>query len=178
MAEKEVKTEELEQHDFYDDDYIDEQEDVLAPIIGSFLINFSRLEHEVNISLSDTISHSSHHVGYIIVKDLDFSEKVSILKDLITLHLSATGSKNLKRFGVLHKRLVECMEFRNKIAHANWNTLDEEGFVRVKISAGKNSGFVTLKKERLTPDVIKEGIERMSNLEDELYEFLENEQLA
>lgn len=178
MTKKETKTEELEQHDFYDDDYIDSEEKILAPLIGSLLINFSRLEQVINTSLSDMISLATHQVGYVIIKDLDAMEKVRILRRLVVSHLSAIESKNLELFQEIYKRIVNCVEFRNTIAHANWNTLDKDGFVRVKMTSGKNDGSVIFQKEKLTPQVIEEMTKEMFDTEDLLEEFLNGEGLA
>lgn len=178
MSVNETKIEELEQHDFYDDEYIDQHEKDLAPVIGQFLINFSRFEHSINTSLSDIISSASHDQGYLIIKDLDLSEKVRILKDLVAHHIKVMGSTRLKDFKTLCKRIVNCMEFRNKIAHANWNTLDKDGFVRVKIVSGRDTGYVTFQKEKLTPKAIFDATEELGNVEDDLFELFEEEGLA
>lgn len=172
-----IKIENLEQYDHYNRDYIDKRRKFIAPLIGEFFISFSQFEHDINTSLSELIVDDSHELGYVLIRNMEMIDKITVFTDLLHQYMSAVGSKNKHLVKDLKKTLIEIVEFRNKIAHANWNTLERGDYVRVKIKPSKESGFITFTKEILSPRVLKSYIKKVDDICEYLYEFLEKENL-
>ncbi len=138
---------------------IDEKFDAFAKSIGSFLLSFSDLEATVDNDLATAINENSHEPGYRIIKYLNFKSKINLLKDeylsFISYMIQGSQKEKLtKELNMINNKLVELSEFRNKVVHADWNSLDEEGFVRTKIEVSKNTCGISLKKTKMTPNVL------------------------
>lgn len=172
-----IKIEDLEQYDYYDSDYIETRRKLIAPLIGDFFISFSQFEHEINTSLAELIMHSSHDIGYVLIRNMEMMEKITVFTDLLYQYMSVVESKNKELLKVIKNSMIEIVEFRNKVAHANWNTLEKGDYVRVKIKPSKETGFITFTKEVLGPKVIKTFIKKIENTSDNLYSLLEKEHL-
>lgn len=55
--------EELEQCDYIDSDYLEEVQSKYSSVIGEFMIDFSYLEHEINLAIADIIHDDMHETG-------------------------------------------------------------------------------------------------------------------
>ncbi|MBI2414601.1 hypothetical protein HYV31_02000 [candidate division WWE3 bacterium] len=172
-----IKIENLEQYDYYDSDYIEKRRRLIAPLIGNFFISFSQFEHDLNTSLAELIGDGSHDIGYVLIRNMEMVEKITIFSDLLYQYMSAMESKNKDLLKKIKQAMIELVEFRNKVAHANWNTLEKGDYVRVKIKPSKESGFITFTKEILSPKIIKTFIKKIDSTCNDLYELLEKEQL-
>ncbi len=91
---------------------------------------------------------------------VNFSEKRKALK--------------LKQLGIIRKKLEKLTMLRNKVAHAKWNTLDKDGFVRVDTKTNKENGFIKFKKSRITPKIMRQGMKDIENLAEKLSTFTDN----
>lgn len=147
----------LEQYDYIADEEIFSKEPQYAKAIGSFLIAFSTVSAELDQLIAEAINDRSHDPGYRVVKYLNFSQKVNLARDQYGQLISFFSDPRLKRknfreHGIIFSKLAEMGSFRNKVAHANWTTLDKSGYVRVKIDEG--DGGIVFKKFKLTPQII------------------------
>src|SRR4029077_18903371 len=81
--ELELIYEELDQHDYVsDDDLTEKKEAKYAKLIGSFLISFSELEHDIDRFIAQLINERGDSPGYIIIKDLDVSQKIELFYNI------------------------------------------------------------------------------------------------
>lgn len=166
-----VKYEDLEQYDFTDDEIIQEKIQRYALAIGAFLIVFSGLEHALDIEIANLIHGRGHDKGYIIIKNLDFSDKINLLYDLnypIIVNSTRRKAWKMKQLVSIRKKLIDFSFLRNKIAHAKWNTLDKEGYVRTDIKISKESGFIRFKKLKITLPEMRKGMKEMEALAEKL----------
>jgi len=173
----EVKYEELEQYDSWDDEVMDKKEERYAYCIGSFLIRFSNLEHSLDIELANLINDRSHDDGYIIIKDLELFEKIELYYNLAFVRANLAEKRKalkLKQLGTIRKQLEELAMLRNKIAHAKWNTLDKDGFVRVDTKTNKENGLIKFRKFKITPTIMKQSMLDIANLDEKLSAFTDN----
>jgi hypothetical protein len=174
----EVKYEELEQYDSrWDDEVIAKKEEQYASCIGSFLIWFSNLEHSLDIELANLILECSHDKGYLIIKDLEMFEKIELFYNLAFPQVNLAEKKKvlkLKQLNTIRKQLEDIIVLRNKIAHAKWNTLDEDGFVRVDTKTNKENGFIKFRKFKITPTIMRQGMRDIENLAEKLSTFTDN----
>lgn len=153
---------------------IENQHSKYANSIGSFIISFSELEDTVNNDLATAINEGAHDPGYRIIKYLNFRNKINLLNDDYSMSIKFLESKSTKKrllfeLKTIYNKLSELNEFRNKVAHANWQSLDLSGFVRTKIVESKdendNAG-IQFEKVKMTPGVLikfRKQNESMSN---------------
>ncbi len=173
----ETKIEPLYQYDYVDDVLMLKKAHKYAPLIGSFLINFSNLEHCLDVEIADFLGNQrSHDFGYMVLKNLGFAEKIELFYDLV--YTLVCWSEKHKRHKMLQlkkikKSLDDLCVLRNKIAHAKWYTLDSEGYVRVAIKTDKDNGLVNFKKLRITPITIKRGLREIDSLTYKISDFTE-----
>ncbi|MFA6027242.1 MAG: hypothetical protein WC727_12470 [Ignavibacteriaceae bacterium] len=173
----EVKYEELEQYDTeWDDKIMEEKESLYAHHIGAFLIWFSKLENRLDIELSNLINDRSHDEGYIILKDLDMSGKIELFYNLAfprayLTKKSKSRRNKLFRLSSIRKKLEDLSTLRNKIAHAKWNTLDKDGYVRVDTKTKKEDGFIKFRKLKITPALMRKSMEEIPTLIEKLVMF-------
>lgn len=122
-------------------------------------ISFSALESSLNMLVAEAINNRSHDLGYQVIKSLTYQNKVKLAKDLYLNQLSFVSKKQLKErykreFDIIYKKLLELGQFRNKVAHANWVTLDKNGYVRTKIDLD-DSGTIQFIKVKITPQMMQ-----------------------
>jgi hypothetical protein len=127
--------------------------------IGSFIISFSDMEDSVDTDLATAINERAHEPGYRIIKYLNFRNKINLLRDdyvAFIKYLTSESDKKrlLNEIKIIHDKLCELSEFRNKVAHANWNTLDTSGFVRTKILENKEDPGMQFLKVKMTPLIL------------------------
>lgn len=154
--------EDMDQYDSYDSEYIAEREDDYAPVIGSFLIAFSGLEHSLNTKIAGMINDRWDGQGYAILRDLEVMEKLNIFNRLALDYLTNVHADKVDEFRPLYKRLKSIIEFRNVIAHANWETLEKGDYVRVRIISDKTSGRIQFKKISISPERIQAQTDEIS----------------
>jgi hypothetical protein len=68
----------LEQYTFPDSEYIEKAADRYSPLIGLFLINFSILEHDLNITIAEFLHNDAHETGFVILEKLNISNKIDL----------------------------------------------------------------------------------------------------
>lgn len=168
-----IKYEELEQFDFYEEDLIEKNKDKYANSIGLFLIEFSQLEHNIDIEIADLVIDDDQTLGYTIIKNLSISSKIELFYDL-SLQKASIMDGDITKLKEIFEKLEEIIELRNKIAHGKWHTLDKDGFIRVGTERKKDDGFIKFKKTKITPEIIEEGIQKMEKITEEIDEFKES----
>lgn len=170
----EIVLETLEQLDYFEDEYIDKVFDKYSKFVGQFLIEFSRLEHSFNLVIAEFFGDDYHDTGYIVIKRLMFSNKIELFYDLyLGMILSLEKmQKKAKILLTIKKRLENISIFRNRVVHANWSSLNKDGFVRTKIIIDyKLDGMVKFERVKITPKIIKKNIVEINKLIDVMENF-------
>tara|TARA_B100000745_G_scaffold296224_1_gene241319 strand:+ start:4332 stop:4892 length:561 start_codon:yes stop_codon:yes gene_type:complete len=106
--------------------------------IGSFLMDFSSLEDTIDSLLIERINDRSHEFGFQTIKLFKFKQKIILLRDNYKslIRYLSSDSKKLRLLSIVdssYADLVKLSEFRNKVAHANWETLDKNFFVTTDV---------------------------------------------
>ena len=159
------QNESLEQYDYSTNDYMYRVEDKYSHLIGIFLIRFSELEHSLNITIADIINDRTHEHGFIIVENLTTNNKIQLFYKFYLLHISALQKDRLTlKLQNLKIQLEEINSFRNKIVHANWQTLNKQGMVRTKIAVDSQHGYVLFRKFEMLPKTIRLQIKSLEKL--------------
>ena len=166
----------LEQLDYFEDDYIDKVFDKYSQLIGWFLIEFSHLEHDFNIIIAEFFGDDYHETGYIVIKKLMFFNKIELFYDLYIRPISFLEKNKKKQEKLLNikKRLDDINTFRNRVVHANWSSLNKDGFVRTRIITDyRVDGAVKFERVKITPKIIKKNIAEINKLIDDIETFRE-----
>lgn len=140
---------------------IEKHQGKYAKSIGHLIISFSFLEDVVDKDLATSINERAYEPGYRIIKYLEFRNKIDLLRDQYAHYIKVCcvrhkKEKLLSELHVIYLKLIELSEFRNKIAHANWASLDKAGFVRyqAKEDRGSEAGGMIFEKFKMTPSVV------------------------
>ena len=131
------------------------------------MIRFSSLEHTLDLCIADGFNRGTHQLGYLIIEGMSLNSKIELFRKIFP------GNRFVVRLRftpeTLVKRLHAVRVFRNYLAHANWNTLQNTGYVRTKV--GEKDSEIIFRKVRITPKVIKAWIQRVNELEERLSDF-------
>lgn len=169
-----VDDEVLEQYDYSSNDYLEDVVDDYSPLIGLFLIRFSELEHELNYGIAEILHSRTHEVGYVVIGNLTTRNKIELFYKFFLRLVSVTERSKLKvKLGLIKRELEELNNFRNKLVHADWLTLNKEGSVRTKIVVDNKEGFVVFKRVKILPRTIRKKIKEIEKLTRALEEFVE-----
>ena len=164
---------ELEQYDFLDEEYLEKVVDKYSPLIGLFLINFSCLEHELNLAIADIFADDHHEPGYVIIEKLNTRNKIELFHKMYVRLESFKDKKNEDVLKEIRLRLESINTFRNSIVHANWQSLSKDGFVRTKIMVDNHEGYVKFKKIQITLKIVREKIKEINKLIEKIDEYKE-----
>ncbi len=165
--------EEMSQYDYSSDDYIDELKNPYSKLIGSFLIEYSRLEHELNISIADLVFDDCHDLGYHIIEKMRMSNKIYFYYKYSLRVEVVMGEQNKKFLKKIYNNLRSLNKFRNIIAHADWCTLDKQMNVRTSIITDDESGIVKFKKVKVTLKNIEQNIKLIGKVLVDLDKYYE-----
>lgn len=173
MNQQKESYDELDQYDYIDGEYLEKVVDKYSPLIGLFLINFSILEHELNLAIADFISDRAHEKGFVIIEKLTTSNKIELFYKMYVRLESFKDKKNKDVLNKIRKKLESLNTFRNGIVHANWQSLSKDGFVRTKIVVDNQVGYVKFKKVQITPKIIRPKIKEIERLTDQIDKYKE-----
>ncbi len=163
----------LEQYDYADGEYLEKAVVKYSHLIGLFLINFSILEHELNLAIADFMFDDCHEIGFVIIEKATTSNKIELFYKMYIRLESLKDKKNKDVLNQIKKQLELINTFRNNIVHANWESLTKEGFVRTKIIVDNQEGYVKFKKVQITPKIIRQKIKEIKKLINQIDEYKE-----
>lgn len=172
-------TEWLDQYDYGGrDTHTDKVHQIIAPLIGEFLIYFSELEHDLNIAIADIVSLHSHETGYLIVERMNFSSKIDLYYRLHLAYLAKVSYKRsaskkvyVENLGRMRKQIEQINSLRNSIVHADWVSIKRDGNVRVKILTDGEEGRVRFRTSKFSQKQLKSEIIKLHKFMKIFYEF-------
>lgn len=148
------KTEELAQYFGIDDESNELKAglllDTAAIYIGRVLVDFTSLEHDLELAISGLVSDRSDEPGAFLIKFLkDNSDLIKYFSESAYIHINFMDGVSDKERGRLQserdsivRSLRELAQIRNIIAHSKWITMRDDGYVLNKHEFSKNSGRV------------------------------------
>lgn len=165
----ELRYEELEEYDYLDSNNLDKVVNNYGLQVGKFLIKFSCLEHELDITIADSFSAGyGHKLGYIVTKNFSMSSKIELLSKMqLAFDVTIEDELFLEK---IQKKLKIINEFRNDIVHAKWQTLSKDGYVRTKI---RIDNMVKFRKVKIIPSFIKQKIQEIDKLIKQIINYRE-----
>ncbi len=155
-----------------------QQEESYSRAIGKFFIVFSTLETALDHMIITAISDRADEEGYRIIKYLEFRDKINLGKDEYQRRISFVRKEELKtslqsKLNSIIRKLEEISEFRNKVAHANWESLSDTGFVRTRIKEDKGGEGIHFERIKITPLIIGKFIRQAAALANKVDAFSE-----
>jgi hypothetical protein len=168
------KTKPFEQHlwhDIEDEEKAEEYLEKALPIIGEVIMCFNGLEDHLNSILCEWFTERTDQMGLVVMGSMGYSAKVDLLKRLCDDFHNVMDTSTVGYQQILNN-LHECARLRNMVAHANWESMDEEGFTFVKLKISKQG----LKQEymQFTDKSLQSIVGLIMETRNELCEFWEN----
>lgn len=125
----------FDNHNF--DGTIDDFFDETAPAIGSIVHSFNSLDASLNSTICELINDRTDEPGAIVIYKQTFSSKVDLLYRLIrSMEIGCNGE--IPCFKKLIEDLKKCATLRNAVIHAEWDTIDDNGYTYVKMHFDKD----------------------------------------
>ena len=158
-------------HDIDDEDKAEEYLENALPFIGLIIMYFNSLESSLDSVLCENFTDRSDITGLIVLNKMGFSAKVDLLKrfcDNFQFYLD----KNLEDYNQLINDLKESSRLRNLVAHANWESTNEEGYAFVKLKMSRNG--IQQEYVQFTEESLQKIIELIIRTKFKLYDFWEN----
>lgn len=128
----------LDQYDYESSTAINHASNDYFALIGRTLTAFSQVEMLIEQCIVKMISDRADDRGLKLASMLEFKQKVDFLVDDMKPLLNAGELSLLK---TLHTRLTQVIEFRNLVAHAKWETVSFDAYVRCQTRTDTD-GFI------------------------------------
>lgn len=109
----------------------------IAPLIGYIVYEFNSLEEILTSFICQIISDRADDKGLIITHKMAYSQKVELFNRLTTW-TQRICEKEVPIHEEFIKKLRECGRLRNMVVHAEWDSVDDEGYTLVKLRINKN----------------------------------------
>ncbi len=135
-----TKQKQLGQYIFTNHDFegsIDEFLSQTAPHIGYLVHSFNALDSALNSTICMLINDRADEKGAIIIHNMSFSAKVDLFYRLVR-SMEFIVKKELPSFPVFIENLKKCATYRNAVIHAEWDSLEENGYTYVKMRFTKD----------------------------------------
>jgi hypothetical protein len=152
----------LDQYDYYDGSTIEIIDNEYFGFIGKTLVAFSKLEHLIDQCIVKMTSDRADVDGMRLSSMFTFIQKVNYFVDATKIYLENDDLNKIKK---LYKRIVTAVEVRNLVAHAKWDTLTADGYVRCGTRSDKD-GWIYFRYYEFTSENlvgIEEDVDKLSN---------------
>lgn len=104
----------------------------ISPQIGFVVIDFNLLEERLTSFLCEIISDRSDAKGLILTQGMSYIAKVDLF-DRYSSYIQQIVEKSIETHKKFIDDLKECGRLRNMVVHAEWDTIDKEGYAYVKL---------------------------------------------
>ena len=141
----------FENHNF--DGSIDDFFKETASAIGSIVHSFNSLDGQLNSTICELINDRTDEPGAIVIYKLPFSAKVDLFYRLVR-SMEVAYSGEIPSFKTLIEDLRKCAILRNAVIHAEWDSIDDNGYTYVKMHFDKNG--MRQHYWQFTPDSLEE----------------------
>ena len=123
-------------HDIEDEVEAEEYLNNAIPFIGLIITYFNSLESSLDSILCENFTDRTDSVGLIVLNKMGFSAKIDLLKRFCD-NFQINLDENINGYDQIINDLRESARLRNLVAHANWESIDEEGYTYVKLKISK-----------------------------------------
>lgn len=157
-------------HDVNDEEKAEEYLDNALPFIGLVVMYFNSLEITLDSILCENFTDRTDSTGLIVLNKMSFSSKIELFKRFCD-DFQVSLNKNLKGYDEIINDLKESNRLRNLVAHANWRSINEEGYTYVNLKMSKKG--MQQEYVQFTEDSLEKIIDLILKTSSNLYEFWE-----
>lgn len=124
-------------HDIEDELEAYQYKEEAMPLIGWTVLNFNRLESELNSVLCKNFTDRTDSTGLIVLHRMAYSTKVELF-ERFNNDLFSSVEWRIPIYDRLIEGLRESGRLRNVVVHADWENTDENGFTFVRLQISKH----------------------------------------
>ncbi len=150
--------------------------DNLATYIGRIIIEFNSLEDDINWYIKEKLSHSEgeDETIFLFLSKMGVSDKAELLKKIYGQWIYRDYEMKFLRkpLEAIEQKLNEAIKLRNRYAHTNWAEVFNGKLFKVKTEAKRDGVYHTFME--FDEVHLKEDLEFIEKLHEELYEFDDN----
>ena len=147
--------------------------DDAMPLIGWVVHAFSALEQSLASHICQVINDRTDEPGVIVLQGMQFRQRVDLFDRLSKSFFSASREWfDHPTHGLLRPLVDELMavgKLRNEIVHADWGSIDEEGFASITIRMQPEGLHVS--RLRLDAPLLEGVVDRIADLIHQLDDF-------
>ena len=132
---------------------------------------FNSLESSLDSVLCENFTDRTDSTGLIVLNKMGFSAKIDLLKRFCD-DFQFSLKENLEGYERLINDLKESARLRNLVAHANWQSTNEEGYVFVRLKMSKKG--MQQEYVQFTEESLQKIIELILTTRSSLHDFWEN----
>jgi hypothetical protein len=138
--------------------------------IGNTLFAFGELEHTLEQTIAIMLDTDSHDTGFLVTRLMSYSTKASLFSEIA--HNRMAPDPQLKAaLKLIREQLQICGRIRNIVAHAKWESITEDGYVRFDMKTDKESGELMIRYYHFDDDTFRMVCKRMSDAEMHISRF-------
>jgi hypothetical protein len=119
-----------------DEENVDDYLSNLYPLIGMIVVDFNGLESGLDSVLCEIFSDRSDSTGLIVLHKMGYAAKVDLFKRFNDDFQSSLNT-SIDGYNLLLSNLKESGRLRNLVAHADWESTDEDGYTYIKLNISK-----------------------------------------
>lgn len=163
----------LDQYDYHLSDAIYHVHGEYHSLIGRVFVSFSGLEEMLDRMMMYTANPNADADGLMLVNMFTFIQKLNYVVRSILPFINDTKKKTLRG---ISKDIEACIEIRNLVAHAKWETLTYDGFVRCQTRTDKD-GYMYFRYFEFTDDTFKGIVESIDAVMQDVIDFIGSDEL-
>lgn len=123
-------------HDIEDEEKAESYLDESLPLVGLVVMYFNAVEKLLDSLLCEIISDRTDAPGLIVIQKLMYAAKLDLFKRFAEdFHLCEPAKP--PKFEELLTELGEVARLRNIVVHADWSSMDEQGYTYVRLKGSK-----------------------------------------
>lgn len=124
-------------HDIEDEDKAESYLDESLPLVGLVVMYFNAVEKSLDSLLCEIISDRTDAPGLIVIQKLMYAAKLDLFKRFTDdFHLCESAKP--PKFEELTTELGDVARLRNIVVHADWSSMDEDGYTYVRLKSSKS----------------------------------------
>ncbi|WP_072839758.1 hypothetical protein [Marinomonas polaris] len=158
-------------HEVEDEEKAEKYLDNVLPYIGLIVMYFNSLESALDSVLCENFTDRTDATGLIVLNKMGYTAKVDLFKRFCD-DFQIGLDKQLNGYDQLITDLRESARLRNLVAHANWESTDDEGFTYVRLKMYKKG--MLQEYVQFTEDSLEKVIDLIIKTRFKLDEFWEH----
>ena len=119
-------------HEIEDETKAEEYIEEALPLIGLIVLYFNSLESSLDSILCQNFTDRTDSTGLIVLSNLNFSSKVNLFKRFCDDFQNSLCIQ-IEEYKELILNLSESARLRNLVVHANWESMNEDGYAYTKL---------------------------------------------